>query len=85
MSHVLITGATGMVGKGVLLSCLKDDSVTKITLLTRRSSGISNPKVKELLLSDFSNMVSIQTQLEKVDACFHCMGISSLGVSMELS
>lgn len=81
MSHVLITGATGMVGKGVLLSCLKDDSITKITLLTRRYSGVSNPKIKEILLTDFSNMLSIQAQLEKVDACFHCMGISSLGVS----
>lgn len=83
MLHVLITGATGMVGKGVLLSCLKDDSITKITLLTRRYSGISNPKIKEILLTDFSNLDTIQAQLEKVDACFHCMGISSLGVSKE--
>lgn len=83
MAHILITGATGMVGKGVLYACLKDATITKITLLTRRSTGISDPKIEELILTDFSNLDTIQPQLNKVDACFHCMGISSIGVSQE--
>ena len=83
MSHVLITGATGMVGKGVLYECLKDPAISKITLITRRSSGISNSKIEEIRLADFSNLDSIQVKLDKVDACFHCMGISSLGVTKE--
>lgn len=83
MAHVLITGATGMVGKGVLLSCLKDTSIEQIILLSRRSVGISNPKIQEIIIEDFANSPSIQGQVGKIDACFHCMGISSIGVSQE--
>lgn len=83
MAHVLITGATGMVGKGVLLSCLKDTSIEQIILLSRRSVGISNPKIQEIIIEDFANLPSIQGQVGKIDACFHCMGISSIGVSQE--
>lgn len=81
MAHVLITGATGMVGKGVLLSCLKDTSIEQIILLSRRSVGISNPKIQEIIIEDFANLPSIQGQVGKIDACFHCMGVSSLGMS----
>ncbi len=83
MAHVLITGATGMVGKGVLLSCLKDSSIEKIILLSRRSVGISDPKIQELIIEDFANLGAIQDQVETIDACFHCMGVSSIGMSEE--
>lgn len=83
MSHVLITGATGMVGKGVLFACLKDSSIEKITVIGRRQLLESNPKIQEIILSDFSELNAIETKLSKVDACFHCMGVSSLGISAE--
>lgn len=83
MAHVLITGATGMVGKGVLLSCLKDTSIEKIILLSRKTVGIVDPKIQEIIIEDFANLPSIQGQVGKIDACFHCMGISSIGVSQE--
>lgn len=81
MAQVLITGATGMVGKGVLFSCLKDSSIEKIILLSRRSVGILDPKIQELIIEDFANLTSIRGQVGKIDACFHCMGVSSLGMS----
>lgn len=81
MAHILITGATGMIGKGVLLSCLKDSSIEKIILLSRKTVGILDPKIQELIIEDFANLPSIRGQVGKIDACFHCMGVSSLGMS----
>jgi hypothetical protein len=81
MHKVLITGATGMVGKGVLLECLEDDSIEEIVLINRNPIGIEHSKIREILLKDFFQLESIQNQLPKLDACFHCMGISSAGVS----
>lgn len=81
MAQVLITGATGMVGKGVLFSCLKDTSIEKIILLSRKTVGILDPKIQELIIEDFAKLPSIRGQLGKIDACFHCMGVSSLGMS----
>lgn len=83
MLHVIITGATGMVGKGVLLSCLKDPSIEKITLISRRSLGLIDSKIEEVLLQDFANLEELKEQLNRADACFHCMGVSSLGLSKE--
>lgn len=83
MSKIIITGATGMVGKGVLLSCLKDASIEKIILISRRAVGISNPKIQEIILEDFSNLLSIENQIGGINACYHCMGVSSLGMSEE--
>ena len=81
MSQIIITGATGMVGKGVLLACLKDQFIKKITLISRKSVGIEDPKISEILLEDFSNLLSIEQHIDTIDACFHCMGVSSIGMS----
>lgn len=78
---VLITGATGMVGRSVLLECLEDNSVEKVYLLSRRPIDIKHTKIKEVLVADFKELTkNLFTDLE-VDACFHCMGISSVGQS----
>ena len=78
---VLITGATGMVGRSVLLECLEDNSVEKVYLLSRRPIDIKHTKIKEGLVADFKGLTkNLFTDLE-VDACFHCMGISSVGQS----
>ena len=59
---VIITGATGMVGKGVLIECLEHESVTKVLSISRRSVGISHPKLDELIHQDFSEFNSIINQ-----------------------
>ena len=79
--HVLITGSTGMVGKGVLLECLDDSRIGSVTILNRSSLGMSHPKLKEVLLKDFTKIESVNDQIDPVDACFHCMGVTSVGLS----
>lgn len=81
MLNVIITGATGMVGKGVLLECLNSPKITSVILISRSSLGMQDPKIKEILLPDLLNIDSIKDQLGHVDGCFHCMGVSSLGMS----
>jgi hypothetical protein len=77
---VIITGATGMVGEGVLHECLLDDRVEEILLINRRSAGIKHSKLKEIIHSDFFNFSSIQNQLPGHDACFFCLGVSVIGM-----
>ncbi|MCB0737393.1 MAG: NAD-dependent epimerase/dehydratase family protein [Bacteroidetes bacterium] len=80
---VIITGATGMIGKGVLLECLDDERVTKVLVLGRNSVGIKHPKLHEEIHKDFSTFHSRQAMLAEYDACFHCMGVSAAGMSEE--
>ena len=83
MKEVLITGSTGMVGRSVLLECMESDKVDKITILNRGPIGFEHPKIKEILLNDFSQIETIRPELDNFDACFHCMGVSALGMSKE--
>lgn len=78
---VLITGATGMVGRSVLLECLEDNSVEKVYLLSRKSIEFLHPKIVEILISDFEKLTKDDFLDISLDACFHCMGISSVGQS----
>lgn len=80
---VIITGSTGMVGKGVLVECLKHPEVEEILVINRSSLKMEHPKLKEVLCSNFLNIEAIKNELRGYDACFHCMGISSLGISEE--
>lgn len=80
---VIITGATGMVGKGVLLECLEDVRVNQILLINRNPIDIKHPKIKEIIHTDFTDFNSIQQEFKGYDACFHCMGVSSAGMSDE--
>jgi hypothetical protein len=81
--NVLITGATGMVGEGVLHECLNDPRIASITLLSRRSAGITHPKVKELLMDDLFAFTGNEPGLSGLDACFYCLGTTSIGQSEE--
>ena len=81
--NVIITGSTGMVGKSVLLECIEHPSIDKILLINRSALKFDHPTVDEVLLADFSQMHTIKDQLKDYDACFHCMGISSVGKSEE--
>ena len=79
--HVLITGSTGMVGKSVLIECLEHENVKKITVINRSSLGLKDSKIHEIIHKDFSNLKSIKPKIEAYDACFHCMGVSSIGMN----
>ena len=76
---VLITGSSGMVGKSVLYECIKDDRINKIYLINRSYSGITNSKISELVIKDFSLVKNLKSKIKGCDACFHCMGITSFG------
>ncbi len=78
---VIVTGATGMVGKGVLLECLDHPEVTEVLAIGRSAIGIKHPKLKELLHKDFSEFASVAHQLKGYDACFACMGVSAAGLN----
>tara|TARA_B000000437_G_C11634059_1_gene300746 strand:+ start:335 stop:1000 length:666 start_codon:yes stop_codon:yes gene_type:complete len=80
---VIITGSTGMVGKGVLLQCLEDNRIKKILLVNRTSIKINNPKIKEIICDNFLNLNNHEKDFTGYDACFHCMGISVVGSSDE--
>src|ERR1700733_8163455 len=81
--NVIITGATGMVGEGVLHECLNDPRIATITLLNRRSAGVVHPKVKEVLVTDLFAFTGNEPGLNKADACFFCLGATSIGKSEE--
>lgn len=70
-----------MVGKAVLLECIESDKIENILLINRTSLSISSPKIKELILKDFNQIEDIENELKGYDACFHCMGVSSVGLS----
>jgi uncharacterized protein YbjT (DUF2867 family) len=76
----IITGATGMVGEGVLLECLNHPDVERILVINRKPGGVSHPKLREIIHADFFNLVPIESQLVGYNACFFCLGISSVGM-----
>jgi uncharacterized protein YbjT (DUF2867 family) len=78
---VIVTGATGMVGEGVLLECLADPRVGRVLVINRKPGGVAHPKLVEILHADFFDLAPIQAQLGGVDACFFCLGVSSVGMS----
>lgn len=80
---IIITGSTGMVGKGVMLECLDSSEVEKVLVVNRNSLDMKHPKLKEVILEDFTNFASIKDELVGYDACFHIMGVSSVGKSEE--
>ena len=79
----IITGATGMVGEGVLLECLNHPDVEQVLVINRRPGGVSHPKLREIIHSDFFNLAAIEHQLIGFNACFFCLGVSSVGMSKE--
>jgi uncharacterized protein YbjT (DUF2867 family) len=78
---VIVFGATGMVGAGVLIECLEDPRVRSILVIGRHSCGISNPKLRELIRSDFFDYSDVRGDLSGYDACFFCLGVSVAGMS----
>jgi hypothetical protein len=78
--NAIITGATGMVGEGVAHECLQHDAVGEVLVVGRRSCGVTHPQLKEVIVPDFSNLSAIENQLTGYNACFFCLGVSSIGM-----
>jgi uncharacterized protein YbjT (DUF2867 family) len=76
---VILFGATGMVGQGVLRECLLDPDVTEVLSISRTATGQKNDKLRELLHADFGDYSKVEGQLRGYDACFYCLGISAAG------
>lgn len=77
---VIITGSTGMVGEGVLLECLNNEKVSEVLIVNRKHYERQHPKLKELLVPDFTQMDTYANQVKGYDACFFCAGVSSVGM-----
>jgi uncharacterized protein YbjT (DUF2867 family) len=76
----IILGATGMVGEGVLHECLKHPQVKSVLVINRRPCGIEHEKLTEIIHPDFQDFSAIENQLAGYNACYFCMGVSSLGM-----
>lgn len=80
---VIITGTTGMVGKGVLLECLDHPDVEEVLVVNRSSLDMEHPKLKEIIHKDFHDLSAIKEELQGYNACFFCLGVSAAGMSEE--
>lgn len=78
---IILTGATGYVGEGVLLECLGNSVVEEVLVVGRRSCGRSHAKLTELLVPDFLKLESVKDRFIGYDGCFFCAGISSVGMN----
>jgi uncharacterized protein YbjT (DUF2867 family) len=78
--NAIITGATGMVGEGVLEECLRHRDVEKVLVLNRRPCGVTHPRLTEILHSDFLDLSPVADKLKGYNACFFCLGVSSVGM-----
>lgn len=80
---VILFGATGMVGLGVLRECLLAPDVEQVLAVGRNSTGQVHPKLRELRHDNLTSFAAIESELQGYDACFFCLGVSSLGMSEE--
>jgi uncharacterized protein YbjT (DUF2867 family) len=79
--NVLIFGATGMVGQGVLREALLDPGVTRVVTVGRRATGVQDPKLRELVHADLFHLESLEADLTGFDGGFYCLGVTSVGMS----
>jgi len=78
---VILFGATGMVGQGVLRECLLDPEVESVLAIGRRPSGTQSPKLADFVLSDLYDFTPVAEKLTGYDACFFCLGVTSVGAT----
>jgi len=78
--RTIITGSTGMVGEGVLHECLLHPDVEHVLVINRKPCGATHPKLKEIILPDFFDLSAIRGQLINYNACFFCLGVTSVGM-----
>src|SRR5262245_51220284 len=78
--RAIITGVTGMVGEAVLLECLDNPAVAKVLVISRKPSGRAHPKLAEIIHADFHDAGPLAEAVTGYDACFFCLGVSSVGM-----
>ena len=78
--RVIVPGATGMVGEGVLHECLHHPDVEQVLVINRKPCEVSHPKLKEIIHLNFHDLTPMEAQLVNYDACFFCLGVSSVGM-----
>lgn len=78
--RAIVTGATGMVGEGVMHECLQHSDVEAVLVINRKASGISHPKLKEIIHTNFFDLSPIEDELTGYNACYFCLGVSSVGM-----
>jgi len=78
--RAIVTGVTGMVGEGVLQECLKHPQVEAVLVINRKPCGFVHPKLKEIIHADFFDLSAIENQLSGYNACYFCLGVSSVGM-----
>lgn len=79
----IVTGATGMVGEGVMHQCLQNPDVEEVLVINRKPCGLSHPKLKEIIHNDFFDLSAIKDQLTGYNTCFFCLGVTSVGKKAE--
>ena len=80
---VILFGATGMVGQGVLRECLLDGGVESVLAIGRSPTGQRHAKLREIVHDDFLDYSAIESELTGYDSCFFCLGVSSVGMNEE--
>ena len=78
---VILTGATGLVGEGILFACLENPEVTEVLMVSRKPYPTNHLKLRECIVPDFMQLDEFTDQLTGYDACFYCAGISSRGMN----
>ena len=78
--RVVIFGASGMLGQGVLRECLHASDVTQVLSIVRAPTGASNPKLTERVHADLLDYRAIEADLKALDACYYCLGVSAAGL-----
>ena len=72
-----------MVGEGFFLECLANNDVEQVLVINRKPGGFSHPKLREIIHKDFFDLTPIESQLSGYNACFFCLGVSSVGIGPE--
>ena len=80
---LLLYGATGMVGQGVLRQALLDPQVSAVVAVTRAPTGTTHPKLREIVRADVGDLAGLDAELASCDACLFCLGVSAVGLSEE--
>jgi len=78
--NVIVFGATGMVGQGVLRECLLDSGVRSVKTIGRAATGVEHPKLREIVHKNLWDFSAIEADLSGCDACFFCLGVTSAGM-----
>ena len=77
----IITGSTGMIGKGLLLECLESPDVESVLVINRQTLGLRHKKLIEIIHKDFYDLTPVKEQLIGFNTCFFCLGVSAAGLS----